>query len=216
MQPLIDCKSSAVVRLFSSFNRQKVGGVYVRHRRVLVAVTGAQGVGKTQFCERLVDRLSEIEIAVTHLKGLGDAVRDKGIPVGSDATTDSVAAVYTSHLERERTAVGDVILLERCGIDALAYVRSLAVNTPLEIELYEEISRNLGDTLDLAIHLRLEGIFADKGKPHESPELRARVAEMIPSILAEFRISTLSLCATETDAIDRSVEAICKAIAQEG
>ncbi len=174
-----------------------------------VAITGAQGVGKSTFCRNLQDRLRRTRQGEVHLlDGLGQRIRALGIPVGSASTRDSIAAVWTAHLEREATASDGLVLLDRCVIDALAYTHSLAVNSPVETWLYEAIARINSKQLRIVIHLTLSEYFTEKLAAHETPKLRADVARAIPLILHTLGVRHLHLDAASSNAIDGAADAI--------
>lgn len=177
--------------------------------RMLIGVTGAHGVGKTTFCGHLFTALSQAgRTNVQVLGGLGDRVKAMGLPVGSNATSDSVAAIFAAHLQREREAPYGVVIMDRCLVDALAYVRVLGVTSSAQSKMYEELVRSQVGSLNLLIHLELSETFENTGAPHESYEHRVSVAEAIPSIIHELQLPALSLDAGRHDAISIAVSRI--------
>lgn len=179
--------------------------------KVFVGVTGAHNVGKTTLCARLDKHLREVlQIPVATLDGLGDRMRSLGVPLGRDANGDTVAAIYAAQLEREANAPPGMIILDRCVVDALAYVRSLKVNTPPEMELYERVTELASKRLDLVIHLTLSPFFSQMCGDHETPELRIEVARAIPQIVDHLGINHIVLDASTDDAIKIAVDAAIK------
>lgn len=177
---------------------------------LVVAITGAQGVGKSKFCEKLAGRLAEFQVTANCISGLGDSIRAMGIKVGSASTTDTIAAIYTAHLERERAATLGVSILDRCTVDALAYVRALGLNTEIENKLYKEISLYSSGRLALVVHLELRGLFLSTGKDHETPELRAEVARLLPGIIKELGVPSLSVLATDSRAVESVAQEVLR------
>ena len=130
---------------------------------VIVGITGAQGVGKSTFSRALRDALPAFcDTKIDLIDGLGQSVRELGIPVGSDSSAKSIAAIYIAHLRRQRLAPNGIIILDRCAVDALAYVQCLNITSPVVTALYREVSALMLKELDLAVHLEMTGIFEEK------------------------------------------------------
>ena len=135
------------------------------------------------------------------LGGLGDRLKELGIPFGNAATADSVAAIYAAHLERELAAPNGIVLLDRCGVDALAYVRCLSVNSSQELALYTALSATMCRSLDMVIHLKMEGIFTATNATHESEVLRPCVAREIARLIPTLPSPSISVYAADDKAI---------------
>lgn len=179
-----------------------------------VAVTGAQGVGKSTFCRNLHGKLAGAGVGeVALLDGLGDRIKGLGIPLGSASTPDTIAAVFTAHLEREAIAQSDMVVLDRCVVDALAYTRSLGVSSELELRLYEQVTALSARRLGFVVHLGLSPFFEQRGAArHESPALRRAMAGEIPSIIDRLSLDHLTLDASTEQAIADAAQAVLTAI----
>jgi predicted ATPase len=177
---------------------------------VVVAVTGAQGVGKSTFCRNLYLTLCDLYgVASTSLiDGLGDKIKAAGFAVGKTADSESVAAIFSEHLRRERTITSDIAILDRCAIDALAYVRTLGVNTPIEAEMYAEVARAMSRGWTSVVHLQLSNTFLSSSATHEDAELRFRISQAVPAIIEELGLAALSVDAAASDSLDRVVKAV--------
>lgn len=187
-----------------------------RRNPILVAVTGAQGVGKSTFCREIVRLLHLTGHGDARLfEGLGDRVRAMGIPLGSTSTSDTIFAIWASHLEREAAIVEGLAILDRCVIDALAYTRVLGLNTDLELRTLEQVARLDVQRLGLVIHLKFSPFFADKGADHETPEHRRQVAEDIEVVLSNLGVPRLDLDAGDEGALNVAVGAISGIVPRE-
>lgn len=174
---------------------------------VFIAVTGAQGVGKSTLCKKLQEALAaRTGHDVTLLDSLGNRIRAAGFKVGSAATPDSVSAIFDAHEERQNSAPNGYVILDRCGVDALAYVRHLGVNSEQEIGSYEERAKKMIGIIHLAVHLKTSETFADGGS-HETPILRQNIGEEIPRIIAELKVRAISVDAASLDCLDTVVSA---------
>ena len=83
----------------------------------LIAVTGAQGVGKSTFCENLLLAIRQSLSCETHLMaGLGTRLADMGVPLGSQSTSSTIPAVFAAHLEKVHRSVAVDSCLHPTGI----------------------------------------------------------------------------------------------------
>lgn len=172
---------------------------------ILIAVTGAQGVGKSTFCERLKLRLAQGRSQEPLLiNGLGDKIRSMGVPLGAASNPETIFAIFHEHLRREReiAATTEIVILDRCVIDALAYVRILDVTTQIQSDLFEELTKLASGRINLIFHLQLTDTFSVTSATHETPSIRAGIAELLPSILKELTVPYISLDASSDGAID--------------
>ncbi|MCO7727050.1 ATP-binding protein [Brucella intermedia] len=181
----------------------------ISRKQLFVAVTGAQGVGKSTFCERLrleVENLIGEPVAL--LAGLGEQVRSQGIVVGSEATEAGVAAIYAAHMLRERNAPPGIVILDRCAVDAAAYVRGLPSIPWAHRALYHETSWLMSRRLSYVAHLTRTGIFAPTQVVHETEDFRSTIAQSIPGIIQEFGLFSDDLYAADQDAVPVAVSKI--------
>lgn len=168
-----------------------------------MGVTGGQGVGKSTFADGLRSWLVDARRAnVTLVGGLGDSLRASGVPFGSAADARSVAAIYSAHLERELALPEGIVILDRCCVDALCYVRALGVTDPSLDALYGMVSRTMARRLALAIHLEMTGIFSATVARHETPELRRAVADNVGRVIAELGVEALTFEASRPGALE--------------
>lgn len=178
---------------------------------VFVAITGAQGVGKTTFATRLGEFIAtRITCNVDVLGGLRERMEALGVNLGSASTAITIPAVYASQLERELDARPGLAILDRCVVDAIAYTRALKVTDNLQLRLYEAITSIAAKNILLVIHLQLTPFFEEKGGSHETRELRHEVAELIPDIITELRIPALHLDAALDDSLEEATRTILR------
>lgn len=178
-------------------------------RSSFIAVTGAQGVGKTTFCRRLVDELRNRNFSDIALKtGLGDGVREKGLPVGAQATTQTIFAILSEHLRRERLSSGSIVVMDRCIVDAIAYIRTLDILSREQEEFVDEVGFIVSSRISLVIELQVSPSFSATAAMHETPQMRIDVAQRIPLIIAELDLPSVSLDASHPSAIDVAISEI--------
>lgn len=178
-------------------------------RKFFVAITGAQGVGKSTFCRELASTLrTMLDEDVPLLDDLGATVAAMGVPLGSSSTTQTISAVWTTHLEREDGAPNGLVLLDRCVVDALAYTRVLELGTDVDRRLLESVGRLAISRLNFVIHLRLSDFFADRGASHETPQHRQAVAREIIRILADWKVPQVEFDAATQGAVESAAKTV--------
>lgn len=183
-----------------------------RDSTFFVAVTGAQGVGKSTFCRKLAFNLrTTLSEDVQLLEDLGATVKSMGVPLGSSSTNDTISAVWTTHLEREERTLGGLVILDRCVVDALAYTRVLNLGTALDRRLFEAVGRLAAKQLNLVIHLRLSDFFVDRGASHETPQHRQAVADQVIRILGEWSVPRVEVDAATEGAVEKTAQIVLDA-----
>lgn len=139
-----------------------------------------------------------------------------GIPVGSGSTPETIFAIWACHLEREEAMTGDLAILDRCVVDALAYTRVLGLNSEVELRVLEQTAKLAARRLDLIIHLKLTDFFSDKGADHETPNLRRRIAEEIKIVMSELSPALIDLDASDGGALDAALRAVEEVVTRHG
>lgn len=180
-------------------------------RQVLVAVTGAQGVGKSTFCEKLAAATAKaVNAPVTLLDGLGDQMRAQGLTVGSSATEEVVAAIFAAHMSRERQSPPGVVILDRCAVDASAYVNALENLSPSHKAMYQEVTLMMSKRLSYVVHLEMTGIFLPIKVNHETEAFRNAVARSLPGIIESFQLNSDSFYAADVGAVEMAANRVAK------
>lgn len=178
-------------------------------RQMFVAVTGAQGVGKSTFCEKLHSLTADsIGEPVALLAGLGEQIRQQGIIVGTNANDEAVAAIYAAHMHRERTAPSGIVILDRCAVDAYAYVTALKQLPKAHQAMYHEASWLMSQRLSYVVNLKMTGIFEATKVDHETEDFRKTVARQIPIIIQEYDLFSDELYAAAEKSVHIAVEKI--------
>lgn len=180
----------------------------------VIVVTGAQGVGKSTFCKKLHSIFLERHgsASTVLIDGLGDKIRAAGYGVGKAADAQSVAAVFSEHLRRERAIASDIAIVDRCAIDALAYVRALGVNTATEASMYAEVARLMSKAWHMVVNLQLSDTFMNNSAAHEGPALRRQISLAVPAIIEELALTAYNIDAAEPDSADRIFAAVSTAL----
>ena len=180
-------------------------------KRTFIAVTGAQGVGKSTFCRHLGQKLEDRGVHVTLLGGLGAALKAQGYVMGDKADDRTVAAVVQEHLRREREAPSGIVILDRCLVDMLAYVRTLGVTPRPLLDVYEEVVKAMTPRLQLVVFLEMSDAFKVSRATHEDAVFRERIDREIKAVLQELALPMQAFDASGFGSLERAIAAILAA-----
>jgi predicted ATPase len=152
--------------------------------RLIIALTGAQGVGKSTLVSALEKRLGQSSrVPCTVHKGLGQEVAATGVPIGEHANANTILAFARLHVRRERRIVGGIHILDRCLVDLLAYVRCVCNDQTVLIGLIEELTHFSLSRVDLVVHVPLISSLSESTSPHESTQFRRQIDKLIGDTL---------------------------------
>ena len=162
-----------------------------------VAVTGAQGSGKSTIVRALVERLEHSTMSLVPVQGIGAYVASLKFPLGESATRDTITAFLLEHVRRERRAPPAAVF-DRCLTDLVAYaILQLKEGDPLR-DLVIELAQMSMQRFTRVFLTTIPTGRADVASEHESAAFRARF-ETTLAIAA-------SLCGTEVIRLEGSVE----------
>jgi predicted ATPase len=170
-----------------------------------VAVTGAQGVGKTTLARDLFAICrARTGVSCEILEGIGHRVKEAGYPLGSAATSGTVYAFAAEHLRRERTCLAELVIQDRCLIDLLAYVRVLGLLEEPALRMLQEATLTSLEGIDLILFVPMCDALRDTGTAVETPEFRARIDAAIPAVAQELGVQ---IVAVEGEPAERAAKA---------
>jgi predicted ATPase len=167
------------------------------HPRLAIAITGAQGVGKTTLAAALkmeFDRLG-IKPCLAH-HNLGATAATKGVPLGGNANSNSILEFSRLHIKRERQMAGGIHLLDRCFVDVLAYGRQICADQPLLLDLVEELARASLARIDLVVRIPIIPSLSESKSKNESSEFRFKIENAIATILDAMPVRRLDVVST--------------------
>jgi predicted ATPase len=154
------------------------------HPRLVIAITGAQGVGKTTLAAALKTKLDRLGINPCWAHhNLGVTAASKGVPLGGNANFNSILEFSRLHIKRERQMAGGVHLLDRCFIDVLAYGRQMCADQDILLDLVEELACASLSHIDLVVRIPIIPCLAESKSKNESSEFRFKIENSIATIL---------------------------------
>ena len=180
------------------------------HPRLVIAITGAQVVGKTTLAAALKTELDRLGIkpCMAH-HNLGVTAASKGVPLGGNANSNSILEFSRLHLKRERQMAGGIHLLDRCFIDVLAYGRQMCADQHMLLDLVEELARASLAHIDLVVRIPIIPCLAESKSKNESSEFRFKIENSIATILdvmPAIRLDVLST--TPEDRVNEVLNAV--------
>lgn len=174
----------------------------LRHLAYRIALTGAQGTGKSTLARVLLGRFRESGVDdVDALVGVGATVGATGHAVGSTATAATVRLFAAEHLAREHAAAAQVQLFDRCMLDALAYARVLDVLPRDELaELHRTTAASMA-ACAMVVWMRVSADYPVVTERDESPEFRRAIDAAIGECSRELGVALIEH-AVPPDTID--------------
>jgi len=174
-----------------------------------IAITGAQGSGKSTVARGVAQQLNARGIATVALQGIGAYVSALNFPLGESATSDTIAAFLLEHIKRERHAP-PMAVFDRCLVDLVAYAI-------IQLEPKDPIRHLTIELAQLSIK-RFARVFMtpippariDLASPHESGVFRARFESTLASAAALCCTELIKLEGSVDERVERALEAIFK------
>lgn len=176
-----------------------------------VAVTGAQGVGKTTLARDLFTICSaHTEVSCEILQGIGQRVKAAGYPLGTSATSETVCAFAAEHLRRERDVLADLVVQDRCLLDLLAYVRILGLLNGPALRMLQEVTLTSLKAIDLILFVPMCEAIRNAGTVVEPPEFRAQIDTAIPMIAQELGVHMVAVEGTPPERVAKAFSFVVK------
>lgn len=162
-----------------------------------IALTGAQGTGKSTLARALVEGLAAAGVADVHgYLGLGTTVSEAGHRVGGQADAEAVRHFFQAHLTREAEAQGSVQVFDRCLLDALAYAQVLGCFGREEFDSLCEAVKESSAGLARLLWLRITSDYPVLTPQDESPELRRAIDSAIGHLARTHAIPLIEIAVT--------------------
>jgi predicted ATPase len=148
-----------------------------------IAITGAQGTGKSTLARAIADRLAVRTIrAVSLYQRVGADAAHDGQPTGSRADADAVMAFARLHEAREATATGDLQVFDRCLLDTLAYAHVLQCLPPHQLEALHRATLASCARMTRLVWLRVTTDYPVLNATDETPEFRRAIDAAIGTL----------------------------------
>lgn len=153
-----------------------------------IAITGAQGVGKTTLARQINKHYPDFKI----LPEAARLAKEAGYDLDQTATTETELWLITKQVELESTESKWVA--DRCGIDLLAYIQHLFSEESALIELATKTLTPRFSNYDLVLYLP-SGQFAieDDGVRTTDIEFQQAVDRRIRDVLEKHKIPFIEI-----------------------
>ena len=152
-----------------------------------VAVTGAQGTGKSSFARTLYELCSHKIGPSKLLNGTGNAVKSKGIVVGHLAGEEAIRAFWSAH-QKQHPSEG-INIFDRCFLDIVAYSRVLGALGKMDQDLLEATARLTLQEFNRIFILPITGPYPEFRDGDEPEEFREAIQREIIQAADDFELS---------------------------
>ena len=172
-----------------------------------IAVTGAQGSGKSTIVRALVERLEGRMTPLVSVQGIGAYVGSLKFPLGESATRDTISAFLLEHVRRERHAPPDAVF-DRCLIDLVAYAMlQLKEGDPIR-ELAVELAQMSMQRFSRVFLTAIPSGRVTVASAHESAAFRAQFEGILPAAASVCGAEVIRLEGSVDERIERALEAL--------
>lgn len=163
-----------------------------------IAITGAQGVGKTTLAQQINNEYPELEI----LPEAARLAQKEGYKLDSSATVETEIWLINKQLELE--SLGDSWVADRCTIDLFAYLKHLFSHENELVKFAKKMLIPKFNSYDLVIYLP-SGEFAieDDGVRETNLKFQKDIDSYIVNILNEHEIKYLKITGTREERLEK-------------
>jgi predicted ATPase len=155
-----------------------------------IAITGAQGTGKSTLARALADRLAAgANREVSLYEGLGTEAAREGRLTGGRAGADAVMAFARLHEAREAAATGNLQIFDRCLLDTLAYAHVLDCLSPRQLEALHRATLASCARMTRLVWLRVTTDYPVSNATDETPEFRRAIDTAIGTLARDNAIA---------------------------
>ncbi len=173
-----------------------------------IALTGAQGTGKSTVAEALKPQLDKLlDTDVTLVQGVARQLRDKGFAIDKDATVESKWAIEAAYADLEQKLRHTPKLFCRSIVDRFAYTKA----TGLEMDLYfNRVIIPYINEYDVLFYIPVEDripLVAD-GVRNPDVEFQKLVDKCIRQVIFEYAIPVQVLVGTVEQRTETALAAI--------
>lgn len=173
-----------------------------------IALTGAQGTGKSTLARALVARFKAAgRFDVDGYFGLGVAIADAGHRTGALADAAALRHFAEAHMAREAGAVAPVQVFDRCLLDALAYARVLGCLDAAELATLTQAAQASCGRIAQLLWLRITSDYPVLNERDESLELRRAIDAAIGQLARAYAVPLIEH-AVPPDSIEGIVEGV--------
>lgn len=159
-----------------------------RSRSLFVAMTGAQGTGKSTLAASLKEPLTALVGREIHIvEGVARKLKAMGVTIDKDATVESKWKIEAAYNDVEFELRNVPKLFCRSVVDRFAYARAGGLNMEMH---FDRIIRRYVEDYDLLIYIPIEARvpLVGDGVRNTDLEFQKKVDEEIRKIIVDYKL----------------------------
>lgn len=177
------------------FSKIRCETIMRKSRDIFIAMTGAQGVGKSTLAEAMKKELDVVlGKNVVIVQGVARQLKDKGFSIDKDATVSSKWAIEGAYVDVEQKLRHQPKIFCRSVIDRFAYARAGGLDMEMHfhriLPSYCHGNASESAEYDLLIYIPIEKQVPLVGDGVRNPDVdfQVRVDTEIRKLLYEYRV----------------------------
>ncbi len=175
-----------------------------------LAISGAQGVGKTTFCNDLSAALKDVAgVSVEMRARVARDLKDRGISSDERTSASDYAPYFERHIENLlKDSVSDYVLLDRSIVDTLAYARVNGNLEPSWMRLSYRLAQLLSGRIRWYFFVPIEFGIEDDGVRYVSSEYQRRLQDEMLSVLGGIFPHFVTVRGSREERISQALQAM--------
>lgn len=173
---------------------------------VTVAITGAQGVGKSTLVNSLAGKMRARGCACNVHDRIGTIAMTEGVPLGEATDVSTICQFASLHVGRESAIHSGVHILDRCFVDLLAYARVRCSDDMHLVALIEALARQSIQRLDHVVYVPMIESLSLRSSAYESAAFRHMIDQAIGAVLKELGVQAIEVKGTTDERADMVID----------
>jgi thymidylate kinase len=180
---------------------------------LIVAVSGAQSVGKTTFCLDLRDELQRKgTVSVEVRTRVARDLKAKGIASDQFTDADEYPLYFRRHFENLlRPSAADVVILDRSVLDTIAYAQLNGNVSPVWLGLCERLAELLIPLVHMYFYIPVEFGVEDDGIRCTDNDYQSQLATIMETVIKAYYPTRIIMTGSREQRVQLALRAMTDA-----